>query len=103
MAARPCSTTRSRCSSRKRRAAPAQKDAPTRDFIADAFAHCKFIGYTEAAQPLLEKAGIADALDEGCVALDGAGAVEGFVEMLGQLRFWDREAGVDLDAGPAPA
>jgi catalase len=84
-------------------AALLEKDAPTRDFIADAFAHCKLIAYTEAAQPLLEKAGIADALDEGCVSLDGADAVDGFVEMLGQLRFWDREAGVDLDADPPPA
>jgi catalase len=83
-------------------AALLQKDAPTRDFIADAFAHCKFIAYTEAAQPLLAKAGIAEALDEGCVSLADEAGVDGFVDLLGQLRFWQREAGVDLDAD-APA
>ena len=41
-----------------------------RDFVADAFAHCKFIGYVEAAAPLFAKAGIAEAdIDEGFVAL----------------------------------
>ena len=37
------------------------KESTARDFVADAFAHCKFIGYVEAAVPLLEKAGIAEA------------------------------------------
>jgi catalase len=77
-------------------AALLQKDAPTRDFIADAFAHCKFLGYSEAAMPLLEKAGIADSLDEGCVALGEDDAAE-FVSMLGDLRVWAREGGVDAD------
>jgi catalase len=74
------------------------KDAATRDFIADAFGHLKFIGYTEAAQPLLEKAGIADALDEGCVALSTKTSAKSFVAALGKLRIWGRELGVDLDA-----
>ena len=34
-------------------------EATARDFVADAFAHCKFIAHTAAAMPLLEKAGIA--------------------------------------------
>jgi hypothetical protein len=29
--------------------------------------------------------------------------VDAFVEMLGQLRFWAREANLDADAEPAPA
>ena len=40
-----------------------------RDFIADAFAHAKFIGFVEAARPLFEKAGVAAPLDAGCVPL----------------------------------
>ena len=36
------------------------QEATARDFVADAFAHCKFIGYVEAAMPLFEKAGIAE-------------------------------------------
>jgi len=63
---------------------------PARDFAADAFAHCKFIGYTEAAMPLLEKAGIADGLDEGCVALDSPKSAKAFAGMLGRLRYWER-------------
>ncbi|GGO99711.1 catalase [Stakelama pacifica] len=75
-----------------------KKDAPTRDFIADAFAHLKFIGYTPAAMPLMEKAGIADSLDQGCVKLDGASDAKNFVDLLPRLRVWDREMKVDVDA-----
>lgn len=74
------------------------KDAPTRDFIADAFAHAKFIGYTPATLPLLEKAGIADSLDDGCFRLNGADDASRFIGRLGELRFWAREPLVDLDA-----
>ena len=49
------------------------KESAARDFVADAFAHCKFIGYVEAARPLFEKAGIADSLDEGVIAIEGPG------------------------------
>ena len=62
------------------------QESTARDFVADAFAHCKFIGYVEAAMPLLEKAGIAEAhIDEGFIALAGAKDVSGFIEKLGQL------------------
>ncbi|MBB4658356.1 catalase [Parvularcula dongshanensis] len=70
-------------------------DAPSRDFVADAFAHAKFLAYTDGAMPLLKKAGVAEALDEGCFELDGG--VDGFVGTLGKLRHWDREPKVDLD------
>jgi catalase len=73
------------------------KDAPTRDFISDAFAHCKFIGFTAEALPLLERAGIADDLDDGCLDLSGKDP-GGFIERLAEVRFWQREAGVDVDA-----
>lgn len=48
------------------------QESTARDFVADAFAHCKFIGYSKAIIPLFEKAGIADSLDEGCVTLSSA-------------------------------
>lgn len=67
-----------------------------RDFVADAFAHCKFIGYADAAKPLFEKAGIADSLDEGVIALNGAKDVAGFIGSLGKLRIWEREPGVKM-------
>ena len=69
-------------------------EATARDFVADAFQHCKFIGHVEAAMPLLKKAGIADSLDEGVIALATAKDVPGFVKELGKLRLWSREPGV---------
>ena len=69
-------------------------EATARDFVADAFQHCKFIGHVEAAMPLLMKAGIADSLDEGVIALGSAKDVAAFVKELGKLRLWSREPGV---------
>jgi catalase len=66
-------------------------DAAVRDFIADAFGHCKFIGHVPAAQPLLEAAGVWSRLDQGFVDLGEVSAAE-FVERCRRLRFWDREA-----------
>ncbi len=70
-------------------------DATSRDFVPDAFAHAKYIGYVADAMPLLEKAGVAADLDEGCLPLDEAGSATRFVETCRTLRFWPREAEVD--------
>ena len=72
-----------------------------RDFVADAFAHCKFIGHSAAAKPLLDKAGVQP--DEGVVPLTGKKDVDAFVGALGALRLWDREPKVKLQPDPAPA
>ncbi|MBC7151575.1 MAG: catalase [Rhizobium sp.] len=69
-------------------------EATARDFVADAFQHCKFIGHVEAAMPLLKKAGIADSLDEGVIALATEKDIAGFIKELGKLRLWSREPGV---------
>jgi catalase len=66
-------------------------NAAVGDFIRDAFAHLKFIGYTQAAMPLFEKAGIADALDEACVPLTSPKSVDPFIAACRKLRFWKRE------------
>ena len=71
------------------------KEPTARDFVADAFVHCKFIGYCEAARPLLEAAGIAAMLDDGCVVLRETEAVGKFIEMCRDLRFWQREMSSD--------
>nr|MBA3564893.1 catalase [Gammaproteobacteria bacterium] len=63
-----------------------------RDFVADAFAHCKFIGYTAPAKALFKKSGIDKSLDKGFIALGSAGDVGGFVTACRKLRFWEREA-----------
>jgi catalase len=74
------------------------KDAPSQDFVRDAFAHCKYIAFTSEAKPLLEKCGLTDNnRDEGCIELTPTNAA-GFVKACGNLRVWDREATVDLDA-----
>ncbi|MDM8015683.1 MAG: catalase C [Rhizobium sp.] len=78
------------------------KEATARDFVADAFQHCKFIGYDPSAMPLLEKAGIADALDEGILVLPGEEGLEGFVSSLGKLRVWGREPSVKLGKASVP-
>lgn len=69
-------------------------EATARDFVADAFQHCKFIGHVEAATPLLKKAGIAGSLDEGVIALATVKDIGGFVKELGKLRLWSREPSV---------
>ncbi|WHO79654.1 catalase [Rhizobium leguminosarum] len=73
------------------------KEATARDFVADAFVHCKFIGYVETALLLMQKAGIADALDEGVIALGAAKDVTAFIQALGKLRVWGREPSVKLN------
>ena len=78
------------------------KEATARDFVADAFQHCKYIGYDQSAMPLLEKAGIAEALDEGVIALPGDEGLDGFVTSLAKLRVWGREQSVKLGKASAP-
>ncbi len=62
---------------------------PARDFVADAFAHCKFVAYTAASQPLLDKAGVVP--DEGFIALNKSRDAATFVEACRKLRLWERE------------
>jgi catalase len=64
---------------------------PARQFAADAFAHCKYVGYVEAAAALLVKAGVADSLDGGCMKLNPKN-VGDFVTQCRNLRYWEREA-----------
>lgn len=78
-------------------------DAAAKDFVSDAFAHCKFIGYTAEAAPLFAAAGIQDKLDEACIALAKPGDVTTFLDACAALRHWPREAEVDLDAKPNAA
>ena len=73
------------------------QESAARDFVADAFAHCKFIGYVDSALPLFEKSGIvAEDLDEGCIALGSSKAAKSFVEGLAKLRVWRREPNVKM-------
>ncbi len=71
------------------------KESSIRDFIADAFAHMKFIGFNESALPLMQKVGIAESLDDACIELTSAADAKAFIKECGKLRFWDREANVN--------
>ncbi|HEY9217633.1 MAG TPA: catalase [Phenylobacterium sp.] len=74
------------------------RDGAARDFVHDAFGHCKFIGYSAEVQVLFERAGLLAELDEGCVALGSKADAKAFIALCGQLRHWPRELKVDLDA-----
>jgi catalase len=78
------------------------KEATARDFVADAFQHCKFIGYDQSAVPLLEKAGVAGMEDEGIVLLSGKDSLPSFVSKLGALCVWAREPSVKLGKASVP-
>lgn len=67
-----------------------------KDFVSDAFAHCKFIAYTAHAMPLFEKAGIASDMDGGCMKLQAPDDATDFVTLCRQLRFWEREPEVKV-------
>lgn len=67
-------------------------EATAKDFVSDAFAHAKVIAFTQAAQPLLEKAGVI--ADEGCLLLDTPAKAETFLGLCRKGRRWEREAKV---------
>jgi len=66
---------------------------PARDFVADAYAHYKFIGFTQPAAKLFKKIGLPDDLDDGFVVLDEPTDAEAFLKSCAELRFWDRPDG----------
>jgi catalase len=73
-------------------AASLADDATTKDFISDAHAHCKFIGYTPESLALIEDNAV---IDDGYVVLDGKAAIATFLERCHALRYWDRTPTVD--------
>ena len=70
-------------------------ESTARDFIADAFAHLKFIAYVDAALPMMARAGIDERdVDGGCIELSTGNRARTFVEACRKLRFWERSAAV---------
>ena len=69
-----------------------------RDFVTDAYAHCKFIGYAGEPGPLFEATGLTSLMDDGFVSLDEHSAAD-FVSRCGQLRFWARQEAMVKAAG----
>jgi len=68
------------------------KNPAAKDFVTDAFTHCKFIAWTAEAQPLFQKAGVVEDLDEGVFALKSSEDIGAFLKACGKLRHWDRGA-----------
>src|SRR6266566_3820793 len=50
------------------------REPAARDFVTDAYAHYKFIGYTGDAAPLLDATGISELRDAGFIELSGNGS-----------------------------
>lgn len=63
---------------------------PVHDFINDAFAHKKFIAYSESTIALFAALGLADSLDEGCLQLKTGKDAKEFVTRCSKLRLWAR-------------
>jgi catalase len=62
---------------------------PARDFISDAFAHSKFVGYLPGAVDLFAATGLASKVDDGFFDLSDVGAKK-FLEACGRVRNWQR-------------
>ena len=71
-------------------AAALAREPAAREFVADAFAHGKFVAHTAGAKALFDAAGVAP--DEGCVALGAGSDATAFLERCAELRHWAREA-----------
>jgi len=78
------------------------QDAASKDFVSDAFGHCKFIAYGAHAPVLFAEARVPPTLDEGFIPLAKAADAKTFVHTCRTLRFWPRELTVDLDAASLP-
>ena len=64
------------------------------DFVSAAFNHCKVIAHTAEAAPLLVRAGLDPAADEGMIRLDGAAGAAAFVAACRRIRIWGREPAI---------
>jgi catalase len=65
-----------------------------RDFVSDAFAHCKLIGYANGATGLFNAAGLAPLMDDGFIELSGRGNAAAFLQRCREPRVWDRQAAI---------
>jgi catalase len=66
-------------------------DPALRDFISDAAVHKKFLGFTEAAQPVLKRVLGISKPDAGMIQLANATTAKAFLKACADLRFWKRK------------
>ena len=67
-----------------------RQQAAALNFIRDAFAHLKIIGFTAASMPLLDTAGID--IDDGIVEVETSEDTTVYIEAAKNGRFWPRAA-----------
>ena len=65
-----------------------KRQAAALNFVRDAYAHLKFIGFTTASMPLLDAAGIA--VDDAVVEMETGEDAAAYVKAARQGRFWSR-------------
>jgi catalase len=69
------------------------RNPAARDFVTDAYAHCKFIGYLSDAAPLFEATGLDRLIDDGFIEIgNGSSDVADFLGECRRLRYWARQA-----------
>jgi len=66
-------------------------EAAAKDWVSDAFAHCKVMAVVAAAKPLLDAAGVKP--DRGVIEVT-AKTADAFVEAAAAGRIWEREVAV---------
>jgi catalase len=66
-----------------------KREAAVLNFVRDAYAHLKIIGFTASSMPLLEMAGID--IDDGVIELDSGGATA-YIDVAKKGRLWPRAA-----------
>ncbi|MBA2650530.1 MAG: catalase [Legionella sp.] len=59
------------------------------EFIADAYAHFKFIGYIPSTEAILKSHPLIT-LDDGCIPIDSPTSIDTFMNKACALRFWPR-------------
>ena len=60
-------------------------------FLTDAFVHCKFIGWSPEASPLVEVCGLGGVEGDALVALTDPSLAAEFIAAAAALRHWPRE------------
>ncbi|WP_417730955.1 catalase [Rosistilla oblonga] len=65
-------------------------EAAAVNWVRDAFAHLKVIGFTDTATGIFEKASVATDADEGVISIDSSTLSE-FIKQAKRHRIWDRE------------
>lgn len=72
-------------------------ESTAKDFVSDAFAHCKFIAYNDGAMPLFDKANLTKAMDSGFIQMSNAKDADTFISACRNVRLWERESKVKMD------